>query len=310
MDTPNERSLHSWPVPRTGGLALLAGMIAGGACLVVIGTPLVAGHVVLDLGGLEAPLSGLAVLAGVSFLDDRCDLRVGWRLVVQLGVAAVLVNAIWPWGGGHLGRWLFSIPFLVWMLNLYNFMDGMDGLAGGMAVFGFGGLATLAWQQQALAEAFLCSLVVGAALGFLTQNLPPARLFMGDTGSTLLGVLAGVAMLWFHQRGMLPLWLGGLLFSPFIVDATVTLARRVLRGERFWQAHRSHYYQRLVQLGWGHGRTLAAESLLMAAVVASVLVAVRLPAAAQWTIIAAWGLVYLVLMWGVSRLERVKGQAG
>ncbi|HEB99360.1 MAG TPA: glycosyltransferase family 4 protein [Thiotrichales bacterium] len=296
MDTPNERSLHSWPVPRTGGLALLAGMIAGGACLVVIGAPLVAGHVVLDLGGLEAPLSGLAVLAGVSFLDDRCDLRVAWRLVVQLGVAAVLVNAIWPWGGGHLGWWLFGIPFLVWMLNLYNFMDGMDGLAGGMAVFGFGTLATLAWQQQALAEAFLCSLVVGAALGFLTQNLPPARLFMGDTGSTLLGVLAGVAILWFHQRGILPLWLGGLLFSPFIVDATVTLARRVLRGERFWEAHRSHYYQRLVRSGWGHGRTLFAEALLMVALALSVLWAARLPAPAQWSIIAAWAVAYLGMM--------------
>ncbi|WJW76717.1 glycosyltransferase family 4 protein [Thiohalobacter sp. IOR34] len=312
LDVPNARSLHSRPIPRTGGLAIVAGLLAGGVSLLAggvsllgIGLPWVAGIHALDVDGHRAlpSLAALAVLVVLSFIDDRRHIPALWRLPVQLGVAAVLVWQLLPASVGLLGFGL-AVLFLGWMINLYNFMDGMDGFAGGMAVIGFGTLATLAWQQQAWLPAFGCSLVVAASLGFLTQNLPPARLFMGDTGSTLLGALAGVALLGFDRLGLLPLPLGLLLFSPFVVDASVTLLRRLLRGERVWEAHRSHYYQRLVRLGWGHGRTLAAEYLLMLAAAASVLWAARLPAAAQWSIIGGWGWLYLGLMAWISRLER------
>lgn len=283
----------------------MLGGLAGAAVLVVLGAPWVPG---IRLAKPDWPqyypvFVALLVLAAVSFTDDRCHLRVLWRLLMQLVVAVVLAHWLLP--VGRLWGLALAVLFLVWMINLYNFMDGMDGLAGGMAVIGFGTLAVLAWWGGAYWAALACSLVVMAALGFLTQNLPPARLFMGDTGSTLLGVLAGFALLWFHVEGLLPLPLGLLLFSPFIVDASVTLLRRVLQGERFWEAHRSHYYQRLVRSGWGHGRTLLAEALLMLVLAVSVLWAARLPGPAQWSIIALWMAVYLGMMaWIDKRTDR------
>jgi len=305
MDQPNARSLHSRAVPRTGGLAIMLGGLAGAAVLVVLGTPWVPG---IKLARPDWPqyypvFVVLLVLAVVSFADDRCHLRILWRLLMQLGVAVVL--AYWLLSGVGLWELALAVLFLAWMTNLYNFMDGMDGLAGAMAVIGFATLAILAWRGDAYWAGLACSLVVMAVLGFLTQNLPPARLFMGDIGSISLGALAGFSLLWFHVEGLLSLSLGILLFSPFIVDASVTLLRRLFLGERFWVAHRSHYYQRLVRSGWGHGRTLLAEVLLMLALAASVLWAAILPTAAQWLIIALWMAAYLVIMvWIEKRTDR------
>ena len=245
LDRPNERSLHSRPIPRSGGVAIMAGTLAA---FVLLPAPMV----------LAAPVLALAC---VSLADDWCGLPIAVRFFAHAVAAAAFV-----WLAlGTLPWWLqFALVLVViWMTNLYNFMDGSDGLAGGMTVIGFGflGLAAYLADDATLALTGFC--IAAATLAFLMYNFHPARIFMGDTGSIPLGFMAAALGFLGWQRGLWPLWYPAAVFSPFIVDASTTLARRVLRGERFWEAHRSHYYQRLVQMGWGHRRTAVAEYVLM-----------------------------------------------
>ena len=304
LDHPNARSLHQRPIPRTGGLAVLGGLLTGGF-LIGIGLPDVRANLAF------LPL-GLAPLALISFLDDRQGIAARWRLLVHLGAAGSLAAAGFFPGALAWPGLLLTLPtgvavglallFVVWMINLYNFMDGMDGFAGGMAVIGF---AALAWLGRADAGfAAFCLTAAAASAGFLTCNFPPARIFLGDTGSTALGFLAAACGLWGSQAGLFPFWVALLVFSPFIVDATVTLLRRLLAGERVWEAHRSHYYQRLVLLGWGHRQTVLVEYALMLVCAGSAALAVRLPPAGQLGLAGGWIGVYGLLLVGVGRLER------
>jgi UDP-N-acetylmuramyl pentapeptide phosphotransferase/UDP-N-acetylglucosamine-1-phosphate transferase len=189
-------------------------------------------------------------LAALSLADDVRSLPVGVRLGSHL-LAAVAV--VW-----YLTAPMDAVPFVLlalavaWITNLYNFMDGSDGLAGGMAVFGFSTYAivgAVAGNQSILLAG---AVVAAAALAFLVFNFHPARIFLGDVGSIPLGFLAAAVGLWGWRYDLWPLWFPLLVFGPFIGDATVTLARRLLRGEKVWQAHREHYYQRIVRLGFGH----------------------------------------------------------
>jgi UDP-N-acetylmuramyl pentapeptide phosphotransferase/UDP-N-acetylglucosamine-1-phosphate transferase len=190
------------------------------------------------------------------------------------------------------------------MLNLYNFMDGMDGLAGGMASIGFSALALLGWSAGDLPYSLCCAAVAAAAAGFLSGNLPPARIFLGDIGASSLGLLAAGLSLWGASAGLFPLWISWLVFSPFIVDATWTLLRRANHGERLWDAHRSHHYQRLVLAGWGHRRTLYWALALMVAVAASAVAAPRLNTTDQWQLIAGWALIFVLIHLRVGLAER------
>jgi len=305
LDQPNQRSLHQQPTPRTGGLAVLAGGLIGGGLTSLVVAP-VAGSTLALL------LPGLVPLATLSFLDDRHDVPVKWRVVAHGWAAVSLLIAGFapdslelPGLAGPIPAWtalLLTFLFIVWMINLYNFMDGMDGFAGGMALIGF---STLAWLGQADAGfATFCLSVAAASAGFLVQNFPPAKIFLGDVGSTTLGFLAAACSLWGSTTGLFPFWIALLIFSPFIVDATMTLLRRLQRGERVWEAHRNHYYQRLVLLGWGHRRTVLVEYALMAACAGSALLAVRLPPAGQLMLALGWIVIYGLLLWGVGRLER------
>jgi UDP-N-acetylmuramyl pentapeptide phosphotransferase/UDP-N-acetylglucosamine-1-phosphate transferase len=133
---------------------------------------------------------------------------------------------------------------------------------------------------------------------------------MGDVGSSTLGFLAAALSIWGARDGVFPHWVAVLVFSPFVVDATVTLFRRVVQGERIWQAHRTHYYQRLVRLGWGHRKTLLWEYLLMLSSAGSALWAVSLPPAGQWALILVWAFVYTGLAVLVSRLEQTSKASG
>ena len=257
-------------------------------------------------------LVGLIPLALVSFQDDRVGVPARWRVLVHLLAAVSLLTANLVPGSLALPGLALALPtwvaillvllFVVWMINLYNFMDGMDGFAGGMATIGFSALAWLGWANAGFAA--FCLIVAAASAGFLVHNFPPAKIFLGDTGSTALGFLAAAFSLWGAKDGLFPFWVALLVISPFIVDATVTLLRRLLRGEKVWEAHRSHYYQRLVLLGWGHRRTVLTEYALMLACAGSALLAVRLPPVGQISLAMAWGLIYGLLMWGVGRLER------
>jgi UDP-N-acetylmuramyl pentapeptide phosphotransferase/UDP-N-acetylglucosamine-1-phosphate transferase len=241
----------------------------------------------------------------VSFVDDVRSLPVAVRLPCHLAAAAWAVGVAWPGaqGPGALAIALAVVAVLAiaWMTNLFNFMDGADGLAGGMALIGFGALAFAALRggDAALANASLA--LAAAAAGFLVFNFPPARVFMGDAGSVPLGFLAG-ALGWLGAvRDVWPGWYPVLVFSPFIVDASVTLAWRAARSEPLLRAHRAHYYQRLVLGGWSHRKLAVAAWVLMAAVAASAIVALGQRPAVQGAIIFAWAIAYVALLLAVDR---------
>jgi UDP-N-acetylmuramyl pentapeptide phosphotransferase/UDP-N-acetylglucosamine-1-phosphate transferase len=290
LDHPNERSLHARPVPRVGGVAIFAAAVPA---------------LLLQWSPLATLLA--AALAALSFLDDRSHLPIALRFGAHAAAAAAFVLVALD------GLPLAAVPVLVlavmWMTNLYNFMDGSDGLAGGMALFGFGTYAVGAWLGGDPTLAAACATLAACAAAFLAFNFPPARVFMGDAGSVPYGFLAGAIGLAGWHAGLWPLWFPVLAFSPFVVDASVTLARRMLRGEKFWRPHRTHYYQRLVQLGWGHRRTALAEYALMAACGAAALWASRAAPAVQAAVLAAAALLYLVLATAVDRAWKAHARA-
>lgn len=294
LDRPNARSLHGTPVPRGGGVGILAGLLAAQGMVAALVPAWLAPW------GLLAPA---LFLAGVSFLDDRRSVGLTWRLLAQVLAAAVLL----AFGLDHPPTgvaWWGLLVLVVWATNLYNFMDGLDGLAGGMTGFGFLALASMAWLAGDPGLAAFCLALVAAAVGFLVYNFPPARLFMGDVGAVPLGFLAAGVSLVGWQRGLWSPCFPLVVFSPFVVDATVTLARRLVTGQIVWQAHKSHYYQRLNQLGWGHNRTVMAEYGLMVACAATALFAEYHGMMAMVT--GIWGLVYLALMGGVDAWWRAR----
>jgi UDP-GlcNAc:undecaprenyl-phosphate GlcNAc-1-phosphate transferase len=294
-DRPNERSLHTVPMPRVGGLGLMAGALPVAAAFA------------------DAPLLVLlacaAFLAAISFFDDRKSLPIEVRLPAHAAAAAVAVLAIAGPEGSHSGLGIveatLAIVALVWMTNLFNFMDGSDGLAGGMAAIGFGTLGTAALHSGALPLALAAVAIAAASVGFIAHNFPPARIFLGDAGSVPLGFLAGALGLHGTITGAWPTWFPVVVFSPFIVDASVTLARRVLRGEPFWRAHRSHYYQRLVLGGWTRRKLALRGYALMLAVAASALLALGSGAQVRFGIILVWSGAYALLFLAIERRARM-----
>ena len=285
LDHPNHRSLHETPTPRLGGIGIVAGIAAAWS----YASPAIDGWVLVALG----------VLIGISLLDDLKDVAVGWRMGTHVVCAAIAATAILR---GH-EPWEMALAAIAiaWMINLYNFMDGADGLAGGMTVIGFGtyGIAALLCNDLSFAAANLA--VAAAALGFLLFNFPPARIFMGDIGAIPLGCLAAAFNLYGWLHGDWPVWFGAVVFSPFIVDASVTLIKRLLRGTPVWRAHREHYYQRLVQSGWGHRKTALAEYALMLSCGGVAIAGIRLEQSAQLAILAAFAALYTALIVAVER---------
>ncbi len=276
MDYPNSRSMHTAPTPRIGGIGIMAGQMAA--------TPWLTGLDMLPV------LLGAGALAAVSLIDDQRGLSVRVRLLVHFAVAAgaLLVLGVSGWS------LLIGVLAVVWMTNLYNFMDGSNGLAGGMAVFGFGALGFAASWGGASDLAAFCIAIAAAALAFLRFNFPVARLFMGDVGSIPLGFLAAV-LGWYGIQQRIWSWSFPLLvFSPFIVDATVTLIRRALAREKIWQAHRSHYYQRAILLGASHSQLAGAAWSLMLIMVGLAWVTLVWPQYAVWVLILS-GVLYTLL---------------
>jgi UDP-N-acetylmuramyl pentapeptide phosphotransferase/UDP-N-acetylglucosamine-1-phosphate transferase len=286
MDHPNERSLHATPTPRIGGLGIMAGVLVAAGWLAGAGMLQPALPVVL----------AAFVLAAMSVLDDVRGLPVALRFLAHFVAAVGCLLALGLTGWMLVGATLA----VVWMTNLYNFMDGSDGLAGGMAVIGFGALALAAWLGDALGLAAFCAAIAATALAFLRLNFPPARVFMGDAGSIPLGFMAATLGILGAQQGVWP-WLFPLLvFSPFIVDASVTLARRALRGEKIWQAHRSHYYQRVVLLGATHRQLALAAYALMLAMAALAFALMSFPPHAAWVLILS-ATTYLLIFIAIDR---------
>lgn len=303
-DLPNERSLHASPVPRIGGLGIHAGWIPVAAAAAALGLRTWIGW---------GPAAGLALIVAVSLWDDRHSIGPLARLIVQAAAAVALVASIgqpalqsaWSAAGGAAATVLAGptvaavavllVLAVLWMMNLYNFMDGADGLAGGMAVFGFGTYAVLA-GPAAPGLAVASAAVAGAAAGFLRFNFPPARVFMGDAGSVPLGFLAAAFGLAGIAANVWGWWLPLLAFLPFVADASFTLLRRALRGERIWQAHREHGYQKLILLGWSHRRCALAWYAAMACCTATSIALAQMPSPVQWTTLGAMAALALAIL--------------
>lgn len=246
LDVPNDRSSHTRPTPRGGGLGIVVVLVVSGLMAFADG---------LLPASLALALSAAIPLAIIGFIDDHGDVPARWRFLVQV------ISAIWAiyWIGGlemlriggldlHLGvlGYPFGILVMVWMLNLFNFMDGIDGIEASEVIFIglassllIGGGITLAPAPELLTLVAIS----GATFGFLLWNWPPARIFMGDVGSGVLGFLLALLMLQSAVSGKLSLVIWVILSGVFLVDATVTLLIRLTQGERWYQAHRSHAYQ-------------------------------------------------------------------
>ena len=253
MDIPNGRSSHSVPTPRGGGVAIVL------TYLVTLVLVAFAGWVSWSAA---LPLLGAgALIAGVGFLDDHGHIAARWRLLAHFGAA--LWALLWMGGLptislvgvevdlGWLGHVLAAL-YLVWMLNLYNFMDGIDGIASIEAVCACAGACLVYWLTGHENLMIAPMLLAVAVLGFLYWNFPPARIFMGDAGSGFLGVVIGILSLQAAWAAPEMLWVWLILLGVFIVDATFTLGRRLLRGDKVYEAHRSHAYQYASRLAGRH----------------------------------------------------------
>src|SRR5690349_13689381 len=283
-DVPNARSLHAGPVPRAGGYAIWLGFL----CAALVFAPAFPG----GLAGWLPPFLALAIVSG---LDDVRQIGVVARLSVHAAAAAWAAGFIVHASGIAMPDALFAAAFvalvIAWSSNLYNFMDGTDGLAATMGAVGFAayGAAALAASDDGGARAAPAFFALACAiLPFLAVNRPRATMFLGDVGAVPLGYLAaafGVAGIVQH---LWPAWFPLLVFLPFIADATLTLARRIARRERLWEGHRNHYYQRLALLGAGHRGTLAIyASLIAASALTATVLRAASPDAGWWALAAS-----------------------
>ena len=287
-DRPNERSLHTIATPRIGGIGIAAGVAA----------------VAFPPGPLALTLGCALALWCVSLADDLRGLPVAARLLAHVVAAAVVVAAMLGPPGVIVAPWVLALLAVVWATNLYNFMDGADGLAGGMAVLGFAAYAIAAVLAGATELAWISAAVASASAGFLLHNFPPARAFLGDSGSIPLGFLAGALGLHGVLAGTWSAAFPLLVFSPFVVDATFTLARRLLRGEAPWRAHREHGYQRLVLAGWSRRRLVLSAYALMLAGAVSAFTLEAVGFMLQCGIIFVWVVVYALILLAIDRKTR------
>lgn len=306
LDVPNARSSHSRPTPRGGGIGIVAAVFAG----------LVGGRVAgwLTTHELLLPLPA-AMVAVVGLVDDRRGLPPSIRLAVHF-VAAIAFLVIaggaielgipaidrWPWFAGAL-----IACGLVWLLNLYNFMDGIDGIAGAEMVFAASAIAIVGLQAGVPTGLVpSAALLAGSAAGFLLWNWPPARIFMGDVGSGFCGFALGVLSCQLMADARVTLWVPLIIVGVFITDATMTLGRRALRGESVHQAHRTHAYQWLSRRFGSHRTVVVGMTLINVAwLLPMALLAQRYPGVAPLIAVTAYlPLVALCVAAGSGRPER------
>jgi UDP-GlcNAc:undecaprenyl-phosphate GlcNAc-1-phosphate transferase len=306
VDVPNARSSHDRPKPRFGGIAIVGAFVAtfAAAC---VAEPSLRGYIPLCAGGVLLFAAGL--------VDDWRGLGVGARLAVQCVAAAiamaggvVLEHVTLPVAGiVHFGWVGYPLTLLVFLagVNFYNFIDGIDGLAAGGAVIAGAFLAAAALMVGQPAIAILCALISASGLGFLQFNFPPSRLFMGDSGSTFLGYwFAGIAIAGTRVDPGIPIFVPLLLLSSLYADAGLTVVRRLARGEKVFQPHRTHYYQRLLQLGLNHKQVTLLEYLVMVLLGVSALLYLRAGDLFGPFATAAWFVLFTLAILKIRALER------
>ncbi len=255
LDVPNERSSHTSVVPRGGGIAIVVTMSLALMFLAARGFISIDLFLALAVGG-----AGVAI---VGLVDDRHRLPARWRLTVHVLAAAWAVYWVGGLGAVRVGEhvvhpgWLgigLAVLGVVWVLNLFNFMDGLDGIAAGEALFVAAAGALLAFSGGNSGVASVAWIFAWACAGFLCWNWPPARVFLGDVGSGYLGYIVIVLALADAESRPEAIWEWFILGALFFTDATVTLLRRLARGERVYEAHRQHAYQRLSRRWASHLR--------------------------------------------------------
>ena len=289
LDYPNARSLHTHPRPRTGGVGLMIGILSAWL-----------------LFSAALPTSvwlGVSLLTIISFVDDISDMPVWSRLLAHTLVATFFSASYLVDTHGWIVIFLV-VTATIWASNLYNFMDGSDGLAGGMAVIGFGCYGLVSFLADNHAFATINFTIAAAAMAFLLHNFYPARIFMGDAGAIPLGFLAAVLGVLGWVEGLWSWYFPLLVFSPFIADASMTILKRALRHEIIWQAHREHYYQRIIQNGFGHRNTALSSYALMLAVSASAVWVLDQDILIQCLVSTAWVSVYLASMLFFDRYQK------
>lgn len=246
LDIPNERSSHSSPIPRGGGIAVIISFFV----LLLVYSVTVDG--LIDASIIKSLLYGGAIIAAVGFFDDLDHIPARWRFLTHLS-AAILSLSLLPAlpdliiFGFSLDLGIFGYIFfgisLVWFVNLFNFMDGIDGIAGIEVITVLGGGALILFIQDQVVWLTLFSYLAFCVAGFLVWNWPPAKVFMGDACSGFLGFTLGLLAVVTSYEGTINLWSWLILCGVFVVDATTTVVRRMVRGERWYEAHRSHAYQ-------------------------------------------------------------------
>ena len=301
VDVPNQRSSHGTPTPRGGGVGIVAPVLIAVIVGVLAGWISPSLAAALGVGGL--------LIAVIGWIDDHRGLSPVLRGAIHLAAAVWAV----AWLDGmqtvevgtrpvHLGAVGFGVAVLaiVWAINLYNFMDGSDGLAGGEAMFvGLAaGIFSILGGDPSVA--YLCFVVAAATGAFLFFNWSPARVFMGDVGSGFLGYAFGVLALASEKNGGLPIYLWMLLLGVFVFDASVTLARRVLRRESWYTPHRLHAYQRLIQSGWNHARVCTGALEINVLLAALVFAAIRNRALGPPAFLIGFGSL-LAIYWIIER---------
>lgn len=303
LDKPNERSSHSELTPRGGGLGVMVVFLIGAGCITWL-TESRLSLVVIIITSL---------LATISFVDDRRPLpwwsRLGTHLVAALAVTVVMLSDV-----GLDKIWLGACLVLLFAgyANAFNFMDGINGLAAGQAVVsaaGMAAIAVVAGMPPRHPAVLLCVLLTAATAGFLPHNFPRARMFMGDVGSVPLGFLLMLLTAWIARDGgwwlLMPL---GTLHSGFILDTGITLLRRAVRGEKLHEAHREHFYQRLIRSGWSHQAVTGIQMGVTLSVLAAMLIVtdVRrdlLPLAVAG-VLMGWLVYFVFCEWEFSRREQ------
>ena len=253
LDIPNDRSSHTVATPRGGGLAIIVVLMLSGVI-----------SLFLPWAPIDVVTCILLTTLAFSLLgwqDDKHDLPVSVRFIIQLLVAALasgwlfLVNAPgWPISFTLIATLMLSTIWIVWMANLYNFMDGIDGISAVESLVL--GATTSYWFAitGAASMAIICIAVAGAAVGFLRWNWSPAKIFMGDVGSLGLGAFFAIIAIIGSTGVGIPFLSFLILYAVYLADSSITLMYRIIKKEKWWQAHRSHFYQRAVQSGWSHAQ--------------------------------------------------------
>lgn len=261
IDQPGERRSHAVATPRGGGIAIVA------SALLALGW--LASTRAFPVPVVAMLAAGLVLVAGIGWLDDHRPLSPWLRLGVHAVSGAMVGSSLWMHGHSVEAA---ALGFLatVALVNIWNFMDGIDGLAASQALLAAAGWAWLAWPQP---WAWVLVAIAAACLGFLPFNLSPARIFLGDVGSGSLGYLLAVGVCWLPAGAVRWPWLAWLPLSAFVIDAALTLAARMLRGERWWTPHVQHAYQRWAARLGRHAPVSMAYAVWTACAVATMVLA-------------------------------------